>query len=171
MKHFLTGPAAHSTPSPLASSNNANGSPDKDSMAGSASSPHPPMAVPGRATPAAISTALLVSSCTKLFPILLVIWPTSTPSEDSAEPQISSNATFASRASSYVGWAVLFNNIEALLILLDCGYLFATGLAVAGAVARYAVEKIILGMVGLNGDAPGGLGSVLSKFGEVVGVG
>lgn len=120
------------------------------------------MAAPGRATPAAISTALLVSSCTKLFPILLVIWPTSPQSEAGAKHDVVSNATFASRASSYVGWAVLINNIEALLILLDCGYLIATGLAVSGAVARIVVERVILGMVGLNGDAIGGIGSILS---------
>lgn len=57
---------------------------------------------------------------------------------------------------------MLINNIEALLILLDCGYLIATGLAVSGAVARIVVERVILGMVGLNGDAIGGIGSILS---------
>lgn len=91
-----------------------------------------------------------------------MIWPTSTQSEDGAEQEVNSGATFASRASSYIGWAVLINNIEALLILLDCGYVVATGLAVAGAVARIAVERLILGMVGLNGVTYGGIGSVLS---------
>lgn len=142
-------------------------------MAGSASSPQLPMATPGRATPAAISTALLVSSCTKLFPILLVIWPTSpsVENQDGSKAPPNANATFASRASSYVAWAVLLNNIEALLILLDCGYLFATGLAVAGAMARYAVERLILGVVGLNGDAHGGVDSVMGKIGNLIGVG
>jgi hypothetical protein len=101
---------------------------------------------------------------------LLVIWPSSTQ-EDGAEQEVQSNATFASRASSYVSWAVLINNIEALLILLDCGYVVATGLAVAGAVARLVVEKLVLGMVGLNGDAYGGIGSVLNKMAEIIGVG
>jgi hypothetical protein len=157
VQRFLTIPSSHSSLSPPPASSSSNGSPDKDSMAGTPSSL--PVTVPGRATPAAISTALLVSSCTKLFPILLVIWPTSTQSEDGAEQEVNSNATFASRASSYIGWAVLINNIEALLILLNCGYIFATGLAVAGAVARIAVERLILGMVGLNGDAYGGIGA------------
>jgi hypothetical protein len=66
---------------------------------------------------------------------------------------------------------VLLNNIEALLILLDCGYLAATGLAVAGAVARYVVERLILGAVGLNGEAQGGLGSVLEKIEDMIGFG
>lgn len=99
-----------------------------------------------------------------------MIWPSSTH-EDGAEQETHSNTTFASRASSYVSWAVLINNIEALLILLDCGYVVATGLAVAGAVARLVVEKLALGMVGLNGDDYGGVGSVLNKIGDIIGVG
>lgn len=115
---------------------------------------------PGHASPSAISTALLVSSCTKLFPILLVIWPTDIKGTEnnlaSAERPNTSKPTFSSRARSYVGWAVLVNNIEALLILLDCGYVAATGLALAGAFARWFVEATILGMVGmtsLDGDS------------------
>ena len=100
-----------------------------------------------------------------------MIWPSSTQTEDSGEQHVNSNATFASRASSYVGWAVLLNNVEALLILLDCGYVVATGLAVAGAMARYAVEKLILGMVGLNGETYKGIGSGLGWVGSVIGAG
>ena len=70
-----------------------------------------------------------------------------------------------------MGWAVLLNNIEALLILLNCGYLVATGLAVAGALARHAVEKLILGMVDLNGDAQEGIGGILEWIGSVTGIG
>lgn len=106
------------------------------------------------ASPSAISTALLVSSCTKLFPILLVIWPESTP-QDSTE--VGLTQSFASRARSYVGWAVMLNNIEALLILLDCGYATAAGLALAGATARWAVEGAVLAVAGLEGeDGPAG---------------
>ena len=49
-----------------------------------------------------------------------------------------------------MGWAVLLNNVEALLILLDCGYPAATGLALAGAFVRWLVEITILGTVGMT---------------------
>lgn len=45
---------------------------------------------------------------------------------------------------------VLLNNIEALYILLDCGYLRAVALAVAGQAARWGVEKLILGLFGIG---------------------
>lgn len=109
-----------------------------------------------RASPSAISTALLISSCSKLFPILLVIWPSATlDSSNEAENTISGGLgrAFASNAANYVGWAVLFNNIEALLILLDCGYGIATGLAVAGLVSRWTVENWALGLAGLKSSA------------------
>jgi lipid intermediate transporter len=99
-----------------------------------------------------ISTALLVSSCTKLFPLLLLIWPTEAKESDSFG--------FAFRATNYVGWAVLLNNIEALLILLDCGYVIATGLAVSGFVARWVVETWFLSFVGLSSDT-GPIGDML----------
>lgn len=131
------------------------GSPDKEDTQRDGSGGRPSSAEgmkrtigPGRASPSAISTALLVSSCTKLFPILLVIWRTE-PENGDCTP---APPTFASRARSYVGWAVLLNNIEALLILLDCGYAAATGLALAGSAARWLVEGIILETVGLDGD-------------------
>jgi hypothetical protein len=44
---------------------------------------------------------------------------------------------------------VLLNNIEALYILLDCGYLRAVALAVAGQLARWLVEKLVLGLFGI----------------------
>lgn len=112
---------------------------------------------PGLASPSAISTALLVSSCTKLFPILLVIWPESS-SDDATDP--GSTLSFANRARSYVGWAVLLNNIEALLILLDCGYVAAAGVALAGASARWVVEGVVLSLVGLEGEG-GPVGDIL----------
>ncbi|KAK0290492.1 hypothetical protein LTR91_009388 [Friedmanniomyces endolithicus] len=55
-------------------------------------------------SPSLISTALLISSFPKLFPLLLLIWPYDLPSSASA-----------------VSWAVIVNNIAALEILLGCG--------------------------------------------------
>ncbi|KAJ4504915.1 hypothetical protein HRR86_009492 [Exophiala dermatitidis] len=107
------------------------------------------------ASPSAISTALLVSSCTKLFPILLVIWPT--------EAKDGESFGFPLRARNYVGWAVLLNNIEALLVLLNCGYLVATGLAVSGVLARWIVESCFLSILGLSRDA-GPLGDLLATY-------
>jgi len=150
------------------------GSPVKDDVQQGASRPTSPTSTtsqelkrtigPGRASPSAISTALLVSSCTKLFPILLVIWPTQSPEEVSTP----SAPSFASRARSYIGWAVLLNNIEALLILLDCGYMVATGLALAGYAARWLVEGIMLGTVGLEGDG-GPIGDLSDLLSRVLG--
>jgi lipid intermediate transporter len=84
--------------------------------------------------PNSVSTALLVSSSTKLFPILMVIWDYDVPA-----------------AARSLGWAVVLNNVEALKILLDCGYPVALVLASAGAVARWMVSRMILWMVGLEG--------------------
>ncbi|KAJ9606624.1 hypothetical protein H2200_008632 [Cladophialophora chaetospira] len=106
-------------------------------------------------SPSAISTALLVSSCTKLFPILLVIWPTEAKESDSFG--------FAFRATNYVGWAVLLNNIEALLILLNCGYVIATTLAVSGFLARWMLEGWFLSFVGLARDT-GPLGDLHGAY-------
>ncbi|OAL35071.1 hypothetical protein AYO20_05548 [Fonsecaea nubica] len=114
-----------------------------------------PTIAPSHASSSAISTALLVSSCTKLFPILLVIWPTETKESDSFG--------FAFRATNYVGWAVLLNNIEALLILLNCGYMIATGLAISGFVARWMVEGWFLSFIGLARDT-GPVGDVLAAY-------
>lgn len=44
---------------------------------------------------------------------------------------------------------VLLSNIEALYILLGCGYFRAFALAVSGHVARWAVQRVILGSAGL----------------------
>ena len=85
--------------------------------------------------PAPMSTALLVSSCTKLFPILLIIWEYDLPSSASA-----------------VNWAVIVNNIAALEILMDCGYLRAALLVGVGAVCRSFISRLVLGVVGLGGE-------------------
>ncbi|KAI8951045.1 Arv1-like family-domain-containing protein [Xylaria longipes] len=102
------------------------------------SSPASPLALlrllPTYTRPNSVSTALLVSSSTKLFPILMVIWDYDVPA-----------------AARSLGWAVVANNVEALEILLDCGYGVAVVLAAAGAVARWLVGRAVLWCVGLHG--------------------
>ncbi|KAJ5232524.1 Arv1 protein [Penicillium chermesinum] len=176
-----------------------------------------PLPPPTAASPTAISTALLVSSCAKLFPILLVIWGTDSsgnqPAQESGTthrggsvlrtqldgveptPVLSakaalssdrgSNARYSSSSlveswvagaeallcpyipMSYMSWLfellaaslslgvvdthlVLLSNTEALYILLGCGYMRAVAVAVAGQVARWVVQKVILGAVGVG---------------------
>ncbi|KAF8477501.1 Arv1-like family-domain-containing protein [Kalaharituber pfeilii] len=82
--------------------------------------------------PNAVSTALLVSSCTKLFPILMVIWDYDVPA-----------------AAKSVGWAVVVNNVEALRILLGIGYSGAAALAGVGAAVRAGVGGAVLWYVGM----------------------
>lgn len=82
---------------------------------------------------AALSTALIVSSCTKLFPILLIIWDYDLPSSATA-----------------VSWAVIVNNIAALEILMDCGYLRAGILVGVGAGVRGMLSWGILRAAGLG---------------------
>lgn len=79
-----------------------------------------------------MSTALLVSSSTKLFPILMVIWDYDVPA-----------------SARSLGWAVVANNVEALRILLDCNYLTACLLAIAGAASRWVVGRAVLLGAGL----------------------
>ncbi|ROT39429.1 Arv1-like protein [Sodiomyces alkalinus F11] len=83
--------------------------------------------------PNSVSTALLVSSSTKLFPILMVIWQYDVPA-----------------AARSLGWAVVANNVEALRILLDCGYGVAALLTTTGAVSRWVVGRSVLWLVGLH---------------------
>ena len=54
-------------------------------------------------------------------------------------------------AARSLGWAVVANNIEAMKILLDCGYVPAAILAGAGALCRWLVARGILWAVGLEG--------------------
>lgn len=91
--------------------------------------------VPYYPHPTPLSTALLVSSCTKLFPILLIIWEYDLPSSASA-----------------VSWAVIVNNIAALEILMDCGYVRAGFLVTVGASVRAVVAGMVLKAVGLAGS-------------------
>ncbi|KAM3419540.1 Protein ARV [Cercospora zeina] len=90
--------------------------------------------IPHYPHPALISTALLVSSFTKLFPLMLLVWNYDLPSSASA-----------------VSWAVIINNVAALEILLDCGYVRAAILAAIGAVCRAGVGWCILRAVGVGG--------------------
>jgi hypothetical protein len=57
--------------------------------------------------------------------------------------------SFFSLGAANTHW-VLLNNIEALYILLNCGYLRAVALAVAGQLARWVVETTILGLFGIR---------------------
>ena len=68
-----------------------------------------------------------------------------------------------SRLGFLVGWAVLLNNIEALLILLDCGYVIATTLAISGFLARWMIEGWFLSFVGLARDT-GPVGDILRAY-------
>lgn len=88
-----------------------------------------------RSSPNRISTALFVSSCMKLFPILMVVWK-----YDDAGGSVGRG----------VEWAVAVQNLEALRILLECGYLGAAGLVGAGWMVRWAVARLTLGSVGLG---------------------
>lgn len=96
--------------------------------------------------PNSVSTALLVSSSTKLFPILMVIWEYDVPA-----------------AARSLGWAVVANNVEALKILLDCGYGVAGFLATAGALSRWLVGRAVLWSAGLDGVDSQGEGSVAEE--------
>ncbi|KAE8417339.1 Arv1-like family-domain-containing protein [Aspergillus pseudocaelatus] len=174
-----------------------------------------PLPPPSPASPTAISTALLVSSCAKLFPILLVIWgpdgsgiASQTPTDRSVGTSrvtpgnvsphalngIAPAATTTTGSSGIAGspspasstllesliqmlpqsvptsylanfveltgslfslgaadtHLVLLSNIEALYVLLGCGYLRAVTLAVAGLMARWTVQRVILGAIGVS---------------------
>ncbi|PBP16722.1 Arv1-like family protein [Diplocarpon rosae] len=102
------------------------------------SSPFSPLVVlgiiPRYSRPNSVSTALLVSSSTKLFPILMVIWEYDVPA-----------------AARSLGWAVVANNVEALKILLDCGYGTAAFLATVGAISRWLVGRGVMWAAGLHG--------------------
>ncbi|KAK2787732.1 sterol homeostasis protein [Emmonsiellopsis sp. PD_33] len=217
----------NSPPRPPHPTSSNSGPPSHPNHLSTISLPHPPPLIrrsstaplriepippPPPASPSAISTALLVSSCTKLFPILLVIWSPESPdtaaggntssatltttsspsplpatsasvlltntlssailnSASTAQPLLSppspstpssSTTTLATSLSSSIldpllslvlsitnTHLVLLNNTEALFILLDCGYIRAATLALGGQLARWVVEKMMLGAVGL----------------------
>ena len=129
---------------------------------GSSASPIP--APPKKPTPNAISTALFVSSCMSLFPILMVVWKNEDASESSTTiVESSSNSSDVSFSFAYffnqgpgvdrvrrgVSWAVAVQNLEALRILLGCGYWGAGGLVAAGGMVRWLVKVAVLEFVGL----------------------
>lgn len=71
-------------------------------------------------------------------------------------------------AARALGWAVVANNVEALKILLGCGYGVAALLATAGAVGRWAVGSVILWSVGLGGVDDGGGGGSVAEDGRAL---
>ena len=50
-----------------------------------------------------------------------------------------------------VEWAVAVQNLEALRILLGCGYLGAAGLVGSGVGVRWFLGRVVLAGVGLGG--------------------
>lgn len=98
---------------------------------------------------AGVSTALIVSSCTKLFPILLIVWDYDLPSSASA-----------------VNWAVLINNTAALEILMDCGYPRAVTLTFIGSFTRITIGNLVLDLFRSRASGQSGLHSFdgLSSF-------
>ncbi|KAF2743426.1 Arv1-like protein [Sporormia fimetaria CBS 119925] len=100
------------------------------------------MLLPYYPHPTRISTALFISSSTKLFPLAMMIWNYDLPS-----------------AATAVSWAVIVNNIAALEILMDCGYLKAGVLVGVAAVARRVVAGGLLWVAGLGtGEGEGVVG-------------
>lgn len=83
--------------------------------------------------PNALSTALLISSATKLLPILMIIWDYDVP-----------------LAAALVGWAVNFNVVEALTIILSCSYFKAIVITAMSSIAKGAVSRFIFMPILLN---------------------
>lgn len=100
------------------------------------SSPPTSATIPPPPTPSALSTALFVSSNMKLFPLLMVVWKYDDPTN---------------LINRGVKWAVAMQNLEALRILLGCGYWVAGALVAAGWVVAWAVGWGIRRAAGLEG--------------------
>lgn len=81
---------------------------------------------------APLITALIISSSSKLFPILMVIWSYDVPV-----------------AANILAWAVSLNTVEALRIVLDCGYAEALVITAAAEAARISAIRPAL-MTGLQ---------------------
>ena len=86
----------------------------------------------------------------KLFPILMVVWK-----YDDADNE-SDGWNVGKSVGKGVEWAVAVQNLEALRILLGCGYVSAAGLVASGAIARWVVAAVMLGAVGLGAGLSGG---------------
>ena len=101
-----------------------------------------------------------MSSCMSLFPILMIVWkpdeashasPTSPASGVSVLPKfLLSPGNGVGWVRSGVAWAVILQNLEALRILLECGFLGAGLLVLVGAAVREFTRDVMLGMAGLN---------------------
>ncbi|KAK9369463.1 Arv1-like family-domain-containing protein [Lipomyces kononenkoae] len=77
--------------------------------------------------PDTVTIALLVSSATKMFPMLMIIWSYDIPA-----------------AAKAVGWAVNVSTIEALNIVLMCGRAKACVLMCIAVIARRAVVRLLV---------------------------
>lgn len=86
----------------------------------------------------------------KLFPILMVVWKYDDADNDSEGWNVGRSV------GKGVEWAVAVQNLEAVRILLGSGYLSAAGLVAAGAVARWVVRVVVLGVVGLGSGTSAG---------------
>jgi hypothetical protein len=73
---------------------------------------------------APLITALIISSSSKLFPILMVIWSYDVPV-----------------AATILAWAVSFNTVEALRIVLNCGYAEALAITAVAEAARFGAIR------------------------------
>ncbi|CAN6598598.1 protein Arv1p [Trichomonascus vanleenenianus] len=87
--------------------------------------------------PNTLSTAVLIASSSKLFPILMLIWSYDIPI-----------------ATKVVGWAVSFNIVEVLTTILDCGYPRAVVMTGAAELLKmfvcdYAFSRLIHWYAGL----------------------
>ena len=82
-----------------------------------------------------LSTALIVSSCMKLFPILMVVW------------RYDDVTGLVGRG---VGYAVGVQNVEALRVLMGGGYLRAAILVVGGGWVESIVRGLVLKAGGLG---------------------
>lgn len=77
--------------------------------------------------PNIVTIALLISSATKMFPMLMVIWTYDIPA-----------------AAKAIGWAVNVSTIEALNIVLMCGHLKAIALMGITVLTRRAVVRLLV---------------------------
>ncbi|KAK9478044.1 Arv1-like family-domain-containing protein [Lipomyces japonicus] len=101
-----------------------------------------------RYNPNTVTIALIMSSATKLFPMLMVIWSYDIPA-----------------AAKAVGWAVNVSTVEALNIVLRCGYPTAIGLLVLTALTRRIVVNLfVIGPVARHlaaGNVPSGMFDIM----------
>lgn len=72
------------------------------------------------------------------------------------------------RSASAVAWAVIANNVAALEILLDCGWMGSIFLVGVGAMCRAGVGWVMLRSVGLEMGKLGGVDG--GKWDAIVGL-